>query len=40
MAFYRWIGFGLYGLLAVLIVALAVRTVVAMVRGEICVPEH
>lgn len=30
----------LYGLLAVLIAALAVRTVVAMVRGEICVPEH
>lgn len=38
--FYRWVGFGLYGLLALLIAALAVRTVVAMIRGEICVAEH
>lgn len=37
---YRWIGFGLYGLLALLIAALAIRTIVAMVRGEICVAEH
>ena len=40
VVFYRWIGFGLYGLLALLIAALAVRTIVAMARGEICVAEH
>jgi tellurite resistance protein len=39
-AFYRFVGFGLYGLLVLLIAALTIRTVVAVARGEICVPEH
>jgi tellurite resistance protein len=37
---YRWIGFGLYGLLALVIAGLTIRTVVAIFRGEICTPEH
>jgi tellurite resistance protein len=37
---YRWIGFGLYGLLALVIAGLTIRTVVAILRGEICTPEH
>lgn len=37
---YRWIGYGLYAVLAAVIAGLTIRTLVAMVRGEICVPEH
>ena len=37
---YRWIGTGLYALLAMVIAGLTIRTLVAMVRGEICVAEH
>lgn len=38
--FYRWLGFGFYGVLALVIVGLVVKTVSAMLRGEICVPER
>lgn len=38
--FYRWVGIGLYALLALVIAGLTIRTLVAMVRGEICVAEH
>jgi len=37
---YRWTGFGLYGLLVLVIAGLTIRTVVAIFRGEICTPEH
>lgn len=39
VAFYRSVGLGLYVLLAVVIAGLAVRTLVAIARGEICQPE-
>jgi len=38
--FYRWTGFVLYALLAAVIAGLTIRTLIAMVRGEICLPEH
>lgn len=38
--FYRWVGYGLYVLLALVISGLLIRTLIAMVRGEICVAEH
>ena len=38
-AIYRWIGFGLYGVLALVIVALVVKTLTEMRHGRICVPE-
>lgn len=38
-AVYRWIGFGLYGVLVLVIVALVVKTVSEMRFGRICVPE-
>lgn len=39
-AFYRLTGYGLFALLAVLIAGLAARTLLGLVRGEFCVPEH
>ena len=38
-AVYRWIGFGLYGVLVLVIVALVVKTLSEMRHGRICVPE-
>lgn len=38
-AFYRSLAFGLYGLLALVIVGLAVRTLLAIARREVCVAE-
>lgn len=38
--FYRYIGYGLYALLALVISGLLIRTLIALVRGEICVAEH
>jgi tellurite resistance protein len=37
---YRWLGFGLYGVLALVIAGLVAKTASAMMRGEICVPER
>lgn len=37
--FYQWAGFALYILLVATIVGLAIKTIIAMIRGEICVPE-
>ena len=39
-AFYMWAGRGLFVLLAVVIAGLATRTVVAVLRKQICLPEH
>jgi len=39
-AFYAWAGQGLYGGLALVVAGLTVRTVLAVVRQEICTPEH
>jgi len=40
VAFHRWVGLGLFACLAVLIAILIARTLMAIRRGEICVPEH
>lgn len=39
-AFYRACGYGLFGVLALLILGLAARTLLGLARREFCVPEH
>ncbi|KJS42694.1 MAG: C4-dicarboxylate ABC transporter [Rhodospirillaceae bacterium BRH_c57] len=40
VAFYQWTGAALFGLLILVIAGLAIRTLIAVRRGEICRPEH
>lgn len=39
-AFYLWLGKALFGLLSLLIIWLVGRTIIAVMRKEICTPEH